>query len=74
MEYLDAIPLNRYSIYKTETIWVTIHTIATACLHALDYYHSQGYLHCVTVWNEHHLVGYYSEQYLLHERSFRETG
>ena len=43
-----------------------LHIIATACLNGLDYYHSQGYLHCVSIWREYHLIGYFSERSLFH--------
>ena len=66
MEYMSCGPLWRHFRYNVDLSESDLHIIATACLNGLDYYHSQGYLHCVSIWKEYHHLGYYSKQSLYH--------
>ena len=66
MEYMSYGPLLRLVECNIDFSESDLHIIATACLHGLDYYHSQGYIHCVSIWREYHLIGYYPEQSLFH--------
>ena len=67
-------PLLRLVECNSDFLDSDLHSIATACLNGLDYYHSQGYLHCVCIWKEYHNLGYYPEQSLYHCRLLREAG
>ena len=49
MEYMNYGPLLK--LIKRNVVFSEsdLRIIATACLNGLDYYHSQGYLHCVCI-------------------------
>ena len=49
MEYMSYGPLLRLVECNIDFSESDLLIIATACLNGLDYYHSQGYLHCVSI-------------------------